>query len=126
LAFDNDSNTTNNTNDDISVQKASDYNFLVSYGVKMILALVVYYPIIVTILFSGYLGCVSIPVLGGRPYEVKQENRQRQKEQQQQMQQQPQLQQQQQQQQQQQRWMRQSSSIKQIQQQQQLQERLQL
>ena len=35
--------------------------------------LFVYYPMFETVLFSGVLGCGSIPVLGGRPYEMKKE-----------------------------------------------------
>ena len=30
----------------------------------------VYYPLSGTMLFSGFLGCGSIPILGGRPYEI--------------------------------------------------------
>jgi hypothetical protein len=56
---------------------ASAYDFLMSYATEFFLALFVYYPIIGTILFSGCLGCGSIPIIGGRPYEVKLEQRQK-------------------------------------------------
>eukprot|EP00522_Entomoneis_paludosa_P002887 CAMPEP_0172468636 /NCGR_PEP_ID=MMETSP1065-20121228/61726_1 /TAXON_ID=265537 /ORGANISM="Amphiprora paludosa, Strain CCMP125" /LENGTH=551 /DNA_ID=CAMNT_0013226063 /DNA_START=16 /DNA_END=1671 /DNA_ORIENTATION=+ len=53
----------------------SSFQFLISYLVEVLLALVVYYPIVGTVLFTGVLGCGRIPVLGGRPYEVKQAER---------------------------------------------------
>jgi hypothetical protein len=49
---------------------ASAYEFLLGYVVELVLALIVYYPLLGTILFSGVLVCGKIPVLGGRPYEV--------------------------------------------------------
>ena len=51
------------------------YDFLVTYAVELVLALVLYYPAVGFLLFSGVLGCGTIPILGGRPYEVKQEER---------------------------------------------------
>jgi hypothetical protein len=56
-------------------QDRSAYEFLIGYGVELVLALFVYYPLIGTILFSGVVVCGKIPVLGGRPYEVTAEKR---------------------------------------------------
>jgi hypothetical protein len=50
--------------------EASAYEFMLGYAVELVLALIVYYPLVGTILFSGVLVCGKIPVLGGRPYEV--------------------------------------------------------
>ena len=60
----------------IRFQDASSYSFLLSYTTELILALVVWYPVCFTILFSGILGCGRLPILGGRPYEVKLEEKQ--------------------------------------------------
>ena len=48
----------------------SSFDFLVSYGMEVAVALFVWYPIVGTILFSGVLGCGRVPILGGRPYEM--------------------------------------------------------
>jgi hypothetical protein len=53
------------------IEDKSDFEFLISYSVELCLALFVYYPIIATVLFSGMFGCGRIPVLGGRPYEMR-------------------------------------------------------
>jgi hypothetical protein len=61
------------TDDTIKLGRVDDvsaYEFMLSYAVELVLALLVYYPIIGTILFSGILGCGKVPVLGGRPHEV--------------------------------------------------------
>jgi hypothetical protein len=50
--------------------EASAYEFMLGYAVELVLALIVYYPLVGTILFSGVLVCGKIPILGGRPYEV--------------------------------------------------------
>jgi hypothetical protein len=57
----------------IRFQEAESYRFLLSYATELVLALVVYNPIIGTVLFCGILGCGRLPILGGRPYEVLQE-----------------------------------------------------
>ena len=50
------------------------FRFLLGYLVEFLLAMFVYYPIAVTVLFSGVLGCRGrIPILGGRPREIKKE-----------------------------------------------------
>lgn len=52
------------------------FRFLLGYLVEFLLAMFVYYPIAVTIIFSGVLGCGGrIPVLGGRPREIKRERK---------------------------------------------------
>ena len=56
------------------------YRFLISYGVELALALLVYFPLMATVLFSGILGCGRVPVLGGRPYEVSQEEKRKRRE----------------------------------------------
>jgi hypothetical protein len=58
----------------VDVEDKRSFRFLLGYLVEFVLALFVYYPIAVTIVFSGVLGCDGrIPVLGGRPREVKKE-----------------------------------------------------
>mmetsp|Transcript_8739 Transcript_8739/g.21316 ORF Transcript_8739/g.21316 Transcript_8739/m.21316 type:complete len:474 (-) Transcript_8739:49-1470(-) len=54
----------------------SSFQFLLSYIVEVFLAMVFYYPLVGTVLFSGILGCCGrVPVLGGRPYELAQEEK---------------------------------------------------
>ena len=52
------------------------YSFIISYLVELALAYIIYHPIIDTILFSGILTCGRYPILGGRPYEMKLEEKQ--------------------------------------------------
>ena len=60
----------------VEFEDKRSFRFLLGYLVEFVLALFVYYPIAVTILFSGILGCGGrVPVLGGRPREVKRERR---------------------------------------------------
>lgn len=59
---------------DLDIEDKRSFKFLLGYLVEFILALFVYYPIAVTVLFSGVLGCNGrVPVLGGRPREIKKE-----------------------------------------------------
>jgi len=61
---------------ELNVENVSQFTFLLTYLVEMVLALFVYYPIGGTILFSGILACgFKIPLLGGRPYEMTCEER---------------------------------------------------
>ncbi len=54
--------------DNLTAGKLGDYSFLVRFGVELLLAWFVYFPIITTVFFSGILGCGGrIPLLGGRP-----------------------------------------------------------
>ena len=50
---------------------AHSYKFLLSYSVELLLSLLVWYPLLGALLFSGVLGCGRLPVLGGRPFEVR-------------------------------------------------------
>ena len=64
----------NNEIYELGVEDKRSFRFLLGYLVEFVLALFVYYPIAVTVLFSGVLGCNgSVPLLGGRPREVKKE-----------------------------------------------------
>ena len=55
---------------------AKYFEFLLGYFVEFILAVFVYSPLILTVVFTGILGCDGrIPVLGGRPREVAKEQR---------------------------------------------------
>jgi len=60
----------------ISFDDKRSFKFLLGYLVEFVLALFVYYPLAVTVLFSGVLGCQGrVPILGGRPREMKREQR---------------------------------------------------
>lgn len=55
---------------------AKYFDFLLGYIIEFVLAVFVYNPLILTIVFTGALGCNGrIPVLGGRPREVMREQR---------------------------------------------------
>jgi len=71
---------------DAVVKDPSAYRFLVSYAIELALALFVYYPIFATLLFSGIFACFTgrVPIIGGRPYEMKCEARRQMQERQQQ------------------------------------------
>ena len=55
------------------IRGVSSFSFLVNYAVEVCLAMMLYFPLFGTILFSGILGCGRLPMLGGRPYEVRKE-----------------------------------------------------
>lgn len=57
------------------LENRTRFRFVMSYLIQMTLALFVWNPLVGTILFSGMCGCGVIPILGGRPYEVLQEQR---------------------------------------------------
>jgi len=59
----------------LRVDSAQEFQFVLGFVVEMALSLILYYPIGVTILFSGILGCGRIPILGGRPAQVEAEER---------------------------------------------------
>ena len=60
----------------IEFEDKRSFRFLLGYLVEFVLALFVYYPLAVTVLFSGVLGCGGrVPILGGRPREMKRERR---------------------------------------------------
>ena len=61
---------------EIQYDDKRSFGFLFGYLIEFLLALFVYYPIAITILFSGVLGCSGrVPILGGRPREMKKEQR---------------------------------------------------
>ena len=57
------------------VSSFESFSFLVSYVVELTLAMLLYFPLVGTILFSGILGCACLPILGGRPVQVRKEQR---------------------------------------------------
>jgi hypothetical protein len=71
----------NNGNGDFEQQDDDDvyedwqdtpYFFVVRYCIELLLAWLVYFPTVGTVLFSGVLGCHGrLPVLGGRPRDVR-------------------------------------------------------
>mmetsp|Transcript_10972 Transcript_10972/g.20095 ORF Transcript_10972/g.20095 Transcript_10972/m.20095 type:complete len:359 (+) Transcript_10972:122-1198(+) len=54
-----------------TAESSSRFTFLVGYALELVFALFVFYFITSTVFFSGILGCGRIPVLGGRPYEMR-------------------------------------------------------
>lgn len=69
-----------NGNDDNSggsrvsyVKGAQYYRFLVAYSIELVGEMLLWYPIVGTLLFSGILGCWKLPLLGGRAAELKME-----------------------------------------------------
>eukprot|EP00978_Attheya_sp_CCMP212_P005934 scaffold13273_cov35-Attheya_sp.AAC.1 len=54
--------------DDLGVE---DYRFLLNYLMELTFSLCLFYPTIAFILFTGILGWGFIPILGGRPWEMK-------------------------------------------------------
>ena len=59
------------------------YEFILSYFVEFVLALFIYYPLFQFALFSGMLdclGCGQVRFLGGRPFEMRQLERQHKRE----------------------------------------------
>ncbi len=54
-----------------------DFSFLKAYCIEFAVSLFLYYPLLDTVLFSGILGCYRLPILGGRPYEVRKEEKKR-------------------------------------------------
>ena len=54
---------------------ANSFHFLITWLIEVALALFFYNPIIGTIFFTGVLGCGRLPFLGGRPREMKLEER---------------------------------------------------
>jgi hypothetical protein len=52
------------------------FYFLFGYIIEFVLAVFIYGPIMLTVVFTGVLGCNGrIPVLGGRPREMAKEQR---------------------------------------------------
>ncbi|KAL7460901.1 hypothetical protein ACHAXS_001337 [Conticribra weissflogii] len=58
--------------DDITLEKKENDSILLGNLISFVVDLFVVYPIAVTIIFSGMLGCGGyIPILGGRPREIR-------------------------------------------------------
>lgn len=54
------------------VSNKSNYEFMMSYSIELLLAWFIWFPIVETILFSGILSCGGrVPFMGGRPQEIK-------------------------------------------------------
>ena len=55
-----------------NIHGIESFHFLAKYSIELLLAWLVYFPIVGTILFSGILGCNGrLPILGGRPRDIK-------------------------------------------------------
>ena len=63
------------TDDDIEMKPSEKFSFLIGYSLELVFALCVFYFLTSTVFFSGILGCGRVPILGGRPYELKEEVR---------------------------------------------------
>jgi hypothetical protein len=55
--------------------QAQDFKFLIGYLIEFAVSLFVMTPLIEFTLFTGLLGCFSLPVLGGRPREIAMEKK---------------------------------------------------
>mmetsp|Transcript_23620 Transcript_23620/g.33140 ORF Transcript_23620/g.33140 Transcript_23620/m.33140 type:complete len:338 (-) Transcript_23620:63-1076(-) len=70
--------TSGGINDDVvdlgKIQGVESFEFVLTFMTEMLLAYIVYFPLLGTILFTGVLGCGRVPFLGGRPREVWKEN----------------------------------------------------
>ena len=53
------------------VHGIESFQFLLSWLIEVAMAMFLWYPILGSILFSGILGCGTLPLLGGRPRDVK-------------------------------------------------------
>ncbi len=53
--------------------ESTRFSFLLAYSFELIFALFVFYFLTSLVFFSGILGCGRIPILGGRPYELRKE-----------------------------------------------------
>jgi len=52
------------------------FHFLIGYIIEFVLAAFVYSPVMLTVVFTGVLGCNGkVPILGGRPREMAKEQR---------------------------------------------------
>lgn len=55
--------------------QAQDFKFLIGYLIEFAVSLFVMTPLIEFTLFTGILGCCSVPVLGGRSWEIAMEKK---------------------------------------------------
>lgn len=51
--------------------KLGKFSFFLRFGIELLLAWFLFFPLLSTLLFSGILGCKTLPLLGGRPYDKK-------------------------------------------------------
>mmetsp|Transcript_2962 Transcript_2962/g.8616 ORF Transcript_2962/g.8616 Transcript_2962/m.8616 type:complete len:278 (-) Transcript_2962:1250-2083(-) len=63
----------NNNNQENDEGGGHGFSFLISYAIECILSFFLFDPIIAFVLFSGVLGCFRLPILGGRPWEMRSE-----------------------------------------------------
>ncbi|KAL7497073.1 hypothetical protein ACHAWT_008449 [Skeletonema menzelii] len=71
-----DTNNVQDTTDDIIERtglESTRFSFLLAYSLELIFAFFVFYFLTSLVFFSGILGCGRIPILGGRPYELRKE-----------------------------------------------------
>ena len=61
--------------DSVKDFELDDFSFMKAYCIEFAVSLLLYYPFFDTVLFSGVLGCYRLPMLGGRPYEVRKEQK---------------------------------------------------
>jgi len=61
--------------DSVKDFELEDFKFMKAYCIEFAVSLFVYYPFFESVLFSGVLGCFRLPLLGGRPYEVRKEEK---------------------------------------------------
>ena len=52
----------------------ADFRYLYGYLIELVISLFVYTPLAQILLFTGVCGCGAVPILGGRPYEVRKSN----------------------------------------------------
>uniref|UniRef100_A0A7S3P9A1 Uncharacterized protein n=1 Tax=Amphora coffeiformis TaxID=265554 RepID=A0A7S3P9A1_9STRA len=54
-----------------NIDGVGSFFFLAKYSVELMVAWFFYFPVVGTIMFSGILGCGRLPVLGGRPRDIR-------------------------------------------------------
>ena len=54
-----------------NIDGLGSFFFLAKYTVELMLAWFVYFPIVGSVMFSGVLGCGRLPILGGRPKDIR-------------------------------------------------------
>jgi hypothetical protein len=75
LAKDEANGPNNDTVDWGYITSLNSFSFLLGYLVELGLALYLWFPLSGTLLFSGVFGCGLLPFLGGRPSEIRKEER---------------------------------------------------
>ena len=54
-----------------NIDGVGSFFFLAKDSVELMMAWFFYFPVVGTIMFSGILGCGRLPVLGGRPRDIR-------------------------------------------------------